>query len=136
MEKKFEQKGLTVVRLGSDNLPYDLLVSYPVEGTPFSKPTAISVKTRGNQWFDVIPPTKEQINQIQKQLQQQGFDFWIAFVKYAFDEESLHFEVYLTSVNKLDMINDFKKVTRSKGHEDQIRTENLIQKAEIKFYSR
>lgn len=124
------------MRVGSDNLHYDLLVSYPVEGTPFNKPTAISVKTRGNRWFDVIPPTKEQINQVQNQLQHQGFDFWIAFVKYAFEEKSLHFEVYLTPVNKLDMISDFKIVTRGKGTEEQIKTENLIQKAEIQFFSR
>lgn len=123
-----------LINTGFTNLPYDLLIPMSYEETPFTKPTAITVKTRGT-WSDVIPPKKERLLQIQKELYQLGFDFWIAFVKYSFKENKLAFEIYLIPVNELSD-SDFKKVKRSDGLQEQIITESIKEKAWIKFNSR
>lgn len=132
--KKFERQGLTVISAGSENLPYDLIIPFSIDETPFTKPAAISVKTRG-EWSDVIPPNKKKLIEAQEVLQQKGYDFWISFVKYTFKNDNLQFGIYLVPTRKLDMDDDFKKVSRGKGPIEQIKTENLKEKAEIKFFS-
>lgn len=133
LTKQFEEQNLLVLRSGADNLPFDLFIPYACKGTPFCKPTAISVKTRGT-WSDVIPPNKKDLVAADKVLREGGCEFWIGFIKYLINGVNVHFEVYMLPVSALDFNNDFKAVKRQVV-EEQIITDNLKKKAVIKFIS-
>ena len=136
LEKKYQEHNLQVVRVGSEHLPYDLIILDPPKAdTPFQRPVAISVKSRGA-WSNVIPPSEESIRDSTEKLTLIGFEFWISFVHYQFEEDRLHFEVYLVRASDLDSTGDFKRINRAKGYENQILTDKLKQKAIIKFLSK
>lgn len=134
LSKKYAKQGLLSINASSANLPYDLLIPMPYDKTPFTRPTAINVKTRGT-WSDVIPPKRSKLIQIMTQLDNLGFDYWIGFVKYSFKDDRLSFEIYLLPANQLSEDSDFREVTRSDGKQKQILTKALKQKAWLRFFS-
>jgi hypothetical protein len=134
LSKRFEAQGLVVLRVGSEDLPYDLLIPHPVAGTPFDRPTALNVKTRGQAWSTYTPPNREELARLQQELGATGYAYWIAFVKFGLAGDRLTFGVYLLPSDRLAG-DDFQRVTRRNGPEDQIITARLMQKAALRFIS-
>ncbi len=128
LEKKFEKENLLVIKIGGDNLPYDLLIPFPRKGTPFHRPTAISVKTRGT-WSEKIPPDWNTIQKVSPVLKENGYDLWVSLVLYRFEANKLQFEIYLTPVEHLNYPEDFTKI----GDKEQILSQRIKNKALLKF---
>ncbi|MBN1365908.1 MAG: hypothetical protein JW976_13955 [Syntrophaceae bacterium] len=134
LDQEYNKEKKTILRVGTENLPYDLIIPYPIKNSPFTTPTLISVKTRGK-WSDVIPPTREELKIQMKKHKALGYSFWLSFVKYKFNNHKINFHVYMLPTEKLSFKKDFKRVKRKSGYRNQIITANLKEKAVLKFNS-
>ena len=137
--KKYEDKNLTVIRTGAEHLPYDLLIPHGARGTPFEKPAAISVKTRGrwkdrSPWKDTLPWNHEKIKEALRMIGR-DYEFWLAFVSYAYNSDRLSFEVYMAKARDFDE-GDFVGFKKKDQTGKQIRKDAFMKKAKLVFLSR
>lgn len=85
-----------VLRTGSDNYPFDLIV-YP-EKIEFKKPLAISVKTRVVRGY---LPTDMPLPKNFEIIDKYGFEKWTASVIYSVIEHKMFFGVYMLPLNEI-----------------------------------
>jgi len=137
--KKYEDKNLTVIRTGAEHLPYDLLIPHAARGTPFEKPAAISVKTRGrwkdkSPWKDRLPWDYEKIKEALRMIER-DYEFWLAFVSYTYNGDRLSFKVYIAKAKDFNE-DDFVEFKKKDGTGKQIRKDAFMKKAKLVFFSR
>ena len=137
--KKYEDKNLTVIRTGAEHLPYDLLIPHGARGTPFEKPAAISVKTRGrwkdkSPWKDRLPWDYKRVKEALSMIGG-DYEFWLAFVRYTYSDDGLSFEVYMAKAKDFDE-DDFVEFKKKDGVGRQVARDAFMKKAKLVFLSR
>jgi len=118
--------------VGRANYPYDIIV--PFKNPLFKRPAAIAVVTRKYQkkFFKDTPPRKEKFYKAREALAKEGYDYWIAWVFYSFDEEKrkLGFKIYLIPA---EIVTDDWFILHGKGSESlQISNERVFSEARKK----
>jgi len=134
LEQHFKAQGLTILNVGDQGVPFDLLVLDPKAGMPFRRATAISVKTR-EQSVTYIDPSKRIFQESKDRLEKMGIDLWIAYVKCRYKDKHLSFKVFLVPSDKIDG-KDFSKVRFDGKDVELLLAKNLEAKSEVTISSK
>ncbi|MCD6537394.1 hypothetical protein J7L18_02105 [Candidatus Bathyarchaeota archaeon] len=128
--KKYGSKNLTIIRTGAEHLPYDLLIPHGARETPFEKPAVISVKTRDewkvkSPWRNRLPWDYEKIKEALGIIGG-DYEFWLAFVRYTYNDDGLSFEVYMAKAKDFEENNfmKFKKKVESENKLEEMTSSN------------
>jgi len=81
-----------------------------------------------------MPPERPKLQELVKQYEEQGVEFWLSFVHYQYDDAGLSFTIHMLPGRKLNQDSDFRRVKRQKFVE-QIVTARLRAKAALRFRS-
>jgi len=134
LEQHFKAGGITILNLGDQGVPFDLLVLDPKEEMPFRRATAISVKTR-EQPVTYLEPSRKIFLETKDRLERMGLDLWIAYVKCRYKAKHLSFKVFLVPSDKIDA-KDFSKVHIDGKDQELLLAKSLEAKSEITLSSK
>ena len=134
LELEFGKMGLRVAKLGEEEMEWDLFIFEPVKGTPFTKPTAIQVKSRSwESWWTY--PTRDEFQFVKNKVEGMGYELWFSFVHYRYQDGHIKFGTYLLPAKDIKS-GDFKKRREFGKDVDMLKITEMRDKARLKFHSR
>lgn len=102
----YKEQGLQSAYVGRGYAPYDIFIDGRVEGTPFDRPAAISVKANSSNW---TTPSFEGTDRMRKGLDGKGIGLWLALLQYYYIKRRLGFVMCLVKADALER-GDFEVV--------------------------
>lgn len=95
----YKAQGLRTTYVGRGYAPYDLFIDGKIEGTPFDRQTAISVKACSATW---TKPSFEEMDTMRMDLNGKGIGLWLALFHYYYTKRCLGFGMSLVRASDLD----------------------------------
>jgi hypothetical protein len=134
LELEYGKNGLRVISFGDAEVEWDLFIFEAPEGTPFTRPTGIQVKTRSREsWWTY--PTREEFLAAKKKLEDMGYDLWYSFIHYRYSNGHLYFGTYLVPAS--DIREEDFAMKREFGREkEMLKINDMRDRARLKFHSR
>jgi hypothetical protein len=134
LELEFGKRGLRVIKLGEEDVEWDLFIFEASEGTPFTRPTAIQVKTRSRtNWWTY--PTREKFLLEKEKVEGMGYDLWYSFIHYMYAEGHLRFGAYLVPAR--DIREEDFTMRREFGKDvEMLKINTMRDRARLRFRSR
>jgi hypothetical protein len=101
LDSEYGKQGLKAAHVSRGYWPYDLFMDGPVDGTPFVRQAAISVKANSTE-TTVSKPSFEELVERRTALDAKGIGLWLALLQCYYRKGALGFGMYLIDSHVLD----------------------------------